>query len=1206
MRISHLPGLVLLVSTCAVAAAEEGLVRVRVEWGGGAARVWSGLLEVDEGRFGAIDGLGVDGEQPGTMWADGRVVWIQRRAGRIYDGFDVEIRAGAAAVLRLTLQSRGDPPVRTKFDVPLAELFDGERAVPIGDGGDRVVLRRTPGDALRLETERPHLVFDPGESFAAEVSLNVHAPQALETNGRFSWTLSPARGTTVLARGSSTVVIRTNLAEPDRVPFAIRLPRQEGAYDLRFVLESPTLRRESRVQVAVASGVPRGADDPRTDAPDPFTIEPPEDRLVDEFETNGSSGRRIERRERLGFLRRSFADLSRVMPFGTAEGAVPAADAATDAAGEPEWAAYTLHVDRVDRLHRLVVTLDAEPPRRVGLSVLQPDAAGHLLPLGLDGGVAIATGDGVVESGTADGRRVVRHAIPFWPHVTRPVLLVHALTATSPLGILRVEVFEAAAPDVSNTARIDRSSGRRLIGPYLHRPLLAEAFGASEALDAATNRSLDDWRTFDLATERFAERLRRSGENAALLAVMGEGSTLFPSGRLRSSLRFDTGRHFSDGGDPQQKDVVELLLRRFDREGLVLIPMLRFSSSLPVLEADLMRAEGPRLELVNVDGRTWRETHSDERNGGPFYDPLDDRVQQAVLAIVREFAARYAAHPSLAAVAIDLGPECCLRYPDLDWGYDDATIERFLRETKTTLPALPGTAADLRRTRVAALTGEFRARWIAWRAAQLAAFHGRISQAITQTHPQLRCVFVVDGPGDAETETLDTATLARWERTSVVERRDPDADPVEPRESLAGRRGVVEFRPPTGRRIAGFDALSPWQPAFTWVAAHVATTGPNDRRPIVRAAASDEVLLFRGGWLPPVGDEASLRNERTRFAELPDSRLIPVPGTPQPLGLRAGRSAGRTWIVVTNDFPHPLTATLELAGRLPSGVERVALELQPFDLRVLSYEEDVRVERTTVRVSAGVEVELRQRLRELDRVIAGLRERRTERRGDLSNPGFELAGATEDALPGWSVPVRDAAAWTIDERHPRTGKASLMLAPRPSGVAAIGSELPLQSERHVVVSAWMRANADDAEARLVFETVVDGETRRRFAPVSVGTKWTRFGFRIDDVPTNVESARVRFEVRGPVRVWIDDVEVRLAHVTAAELRDLETTYAAADLALERKRYADAQRLLDGPWRQFAPPAGDESTATPATNDVPPPITADAPEASRYWPWNWFR
>ena len=53
------------------------------------------------------------------------------------------------------------------------------------------------------------------------------------------------------------------------------------------------------------------------------------------------------------------------------------------------------------------------------------------------------------------------------------------------------------------------------------------------------------------------------------------------------------------------------------------------------------------IEWIGPDGSTWRQTYAARRGLAPYYNTLDPRVQEAMLAVVRELVRRYARHRRL-------------------------------------------------------------------------------------------------------------------------------------------------------------------------------------------------------------------------------------------------------------------------------------------------------------------------------------------------------------------------------------------------------------------------------------------------------------------------------------------------------------------------------------------------------------------------------
>ena len=193
-------------------------------------------------------------------------------------------------------------------------------------------------------------------------------------------------------------------------------------------------------------------------------------------------------------------------------------------------------------------------------------------------------------------------------------------------------------------------NAQRLLAAYLDRPLFTANFSAAQTLDAWSGRSLDDWQTFHQGGTRLVEYLQYVGYNGLMMSVVADGSTIYPSKVVESTPRYDSGELATTAQDPMRKDVLEMLFRLFDRDGLQLIPSLEFAMPLPELEA-IRRRGGPEakgIEWVGPRRRRWCSTYTARRGLAPYYNTLDPRVQDAMLAVVRELVSRYAAHPAFA------------------------------------------------------------------------------------------------------------------------------------------------------------------------------------------------------------------------------------------------------------------------------------------------------------------------------------------------------------------------------------------------------------------------------------------------------------------------------------------------------------------------------------------------------------------------------
>ena len=229
----------------------------------------------------------------------------------------------------------------------------------------------------------------------------------------------------------------------------------------------------------------------------------------------------------------------------------------------------------------------------------------------------------------------------------------------------------------------NQPAGNRLLAAYYDRPLFPENFSASEAYDEWSGRGLDDWMTYYEGATRLVEYLQHVGYNGTVMTVLADGSTIYPSRLLQPTPRYDTGAYFVSGQDPYRKDVLELLFRLFDREGMQLIPALQFAAPLPRSRKNCGRRTRAKRRArcpSTREGRSWLTVHGARKGLAPYYNPLHVRVQDEMLAVVRELCERYQQHPAFSGLALQLAADGYTQLPGADWCYDEQTVDRFVHE----------------------------------------------------------------------------------------------------------------------------------------------------------------------------------------------------------------------------------------------------------------------------------------------------------------------------------------------------------------------------------------------------------------------------------------------------------------------------------------------------------------------------------------------
>jgi hypothetical protein len=462
-----------------------------------------------------------------------------------------------------------------------------------------------------------------------------------------------------------------------------------------------------------------------------------------------------------------------------------------------------------------------------------------------------------------------------------------------------------------------------------------------------------------------------------MLSVMADGSTIYPSAATDPTPRYDTGTFFASGQDPVRKDVLEMLLRLFDRERLAMIPALEFASPLPELEA-VLREGGPNAEgiaWIGPEGTSWQQAFPPRRGTAAYYNVLHPRVQEAMLTVVREVAKACVGHPAFSGLALQLSTQGYAQLPGPEWGLDDATIARFEQDTKIHVPGdgpdrftqrfhfLNSAAAEGRR--------DLHREWMEWRAVQLTRLYRRILKELDAVRPGARLYLaggeMLAGPDVQPALTRRTSLAEAMFRVGIDLRQLaeipgivlPRPQRITPRWSLADQAvnleirqmsesdryfqrlrvpGELFFHQPQEIRVPSFDEKSPYRPCYTWLASEPLPSDAQNRRRFAHSLATlDSHAIFDGGWTIPMGQEDSLRELVAVYRQLPAIRFERVqPRSGQgPAegdsghGDRAFRSVtdavivrhatrdDRTYAYLVNDTPFATTARVRVD--LPDG-----------------------------------------------------------------------------------------------------------------------------------------------------------------------------------------------------------------------------------------------------------------------------------------------
>lgn len=1156
----------------------EETIRVRIAWGGGAERTWQGRIALSEGTFSEPSPLGLEADearlvslepgrpeiaavrnsgsqQTGPRQAAEGYLALRPGSPRSYDGMDVLLTAPLAASLFVELSGADDPRQPGWIEVRLGELVQGSFGIQLDDRGNRLVVRRSPGDDLRVKFSRRSLVFGPGEVFRCQLEPHL-LPAAAGTKLSVRVQLTAARSTRELWSEEHTMVA----GQPAAFPLEVPLPREEGVYELVAAVHHATklpwtlpgrspwgLRQspiaERTVQLVVLGSRAPGAGGATGRLSVVEEIEPAPRARPPIFG-------RLPQLPRLARLGKNCLSNGNSQVVAHALGPVVQL-APNQTAGDISWEAHWLSVNRPGEPHVLEVEYPSDVPQTLGISIIEPNAAGAVVPFQLDSGIDHA--EEVAAPKTP--AQWLRHRLVFWPRTRAPVVLLTNRRANTPAVFGRIRVL-AGWPQLPRAFPADAPKPERLLIASMDRPLVGENFSASEALGAPADLSAKDWGTFYEAGTRLVQYLHYVGYNGLMLSVLADGSTIYPSQVLAPTPRYDTGVYFTTGQDPVRKDVLEMLLRLLDREGLQMIPAIELACPLPELEAILRRgqAEAQGIQWVGPEGSTWLEAHAPRKAKAPYYNILDPRVQEAVLQVVRELVSTYGEHPSFGGLALRLTPDGYAQLPGPEWGLDDATIARFEHDMGF---RVPGEGPQRFAQRAAALShqlpdgqGEWRREWLDWRAGQLARFYRRVQAELSAVRAGSR-LYLAGGEvlkGEALARRLRpslprTATVAEALLWMGIDARQYGANDgivllrperVVPRTSLAAQAidleveqlpdtdryyqglsppGSLFYHAPQEARLASFDDKCPFRPCYTHLATQAVPSAWQNRRRFAHAlAALDAQVIVDGGWLLSMGQEESLRSLVAAFRQLPAIRLERVGdpsgrGSGQTVAVRFGTRGDRTYVCLSNDAPFATTARLrveaaagcrvqELTGSRPiEPLKRDAegtywdVPLGPYDVLAASFSlPGVRLGRPEVAVPREVQIVLDKQVRELGSRAAALRN--PPLLEVLENPGFDRPMEPQNQIPGWLRVQPPGVSIQVDERTKHSGSASLHLASTGPAGGVVSEPFAPPASGRLAMSVRMRV-ADPARQPPV-RLAIEGRQGTRTVAY-----YARFGRSVD-------------------------------------------------------------------------------------------------------------
>jgi hypothetical protein len=235
----------------------ERPVTIRVNWGGGKARAWSGSIRLvpAEGEAHPAEDiqwqtLCGDADAAATAHAAGSTIFVHEPSRRGGDGVELVIPRWRGARIAVQLFADGDERTASTFEAAVADLVLDAKQQVLDRDGNRLTLKAAPGDGLRVEFLAANAtagnavaessLFRPGEvvCMAVDPLLPRRSPGAgaveLRMRLRAAAESEPLVVQSLLLAEAAATAAEPRLQAYQRVQFDVPLPAREGAYDIEL------------------------------------------------------------------------------------------------------------------------------------------------------------------------------------------------------------------------------------------------------------------------------------------------------------------------------------------------------------------------------------------------------------------------------------------------------------------------------------------------------------------------------------------------------------------------------------------------------------------------------------------------------------------------------------------------------------------------------------------------------------------------------------------------------------------------------------------------------------------------------------------------------------------------------------------------------------------------------------------------------------
>jgi len=1251
---------------------------LRIVWGGDTQRIYTGTVRVNGGTIKPVRNLSLQSDSIGTVRnLDAQTLEINPSSLCVFGGMDVAVTGSLTTQIQLSFSETASSEP-TRLEVSLAELMQGNWIRPVDERGNRVAIERQMHDRVRITSPNGSGILESNQAW----SLTIDGYRTGLPEGPATAEVRLVRQGQVIGKPEQRGVTLDANGSFGPLQTELLSPAQEGAYLLEvaisrrgylnsFVSTPPSLIRRLDVVVFDSQKIPlKIAEWKPLAAIDPVRASKPGGLAwlssLDVLSPLGLPNKlavtdRLQSYNPLQAYNPLAGSLSEPISHGTmgtrqylrsdqAQGQSTPALCLTLA--PKAWLAIPLTGLINDTPHRVRVRVPTDQPLELAISLQQTNVAGEFPPLSLDSGIIVgprqASRAQALESprpnapvrntlasdlatdltGRSPATDETEHDVVFWPRGNQAYLMLANLHSELDASVAYIQLERAVLSPTTSVSSTDAGPvTERMVGINLDKPLLADSVSAKRELDPITGRPLESWSTWQASIERICQLLKARDSNTLLVKGFSEGGAIFPSKHLVPTCRYDSGTFYSDGRAPEIKDALELMLRHFDRQQLNLILALDLNTPLPGLQRleqtdsfDAILQHPLALEAESAKSKLRR------------YNPLNPRVQEEIVAAIRELITRYGHHRSLAGITIQLDGQSQLIFAGDRWGYDQQTLTRFEKAAQLKLPP--------REELETVFGGASRLAFLDWRAAELTKFYARLGDVVNSGNPQrklyLNAVRLWDDFPSPQNFINPEAIIRNPREYMLAFGISPERLAQSPHVELmrgsfelmnpsvhaqdwirheSGQRGLVEFfagadtsamvlRYPRRQQLEATDKLG--HSAQSWIYPTLSLPSQHARKKMINQIFhSDPLLLVEGGWLPFSGQDADVAALLRTLGELPPIKLksVPLRETDTNVRVRQGVYQDKSYVQVINNASWSETLQFgvrsskrqqqpRLLGSRPSDLLSASegglswtVTVPPYEMLAIEVDDPQLTITSLEHVPSGNALQqVRRELERLDALVSLSAD--VSQQKPLANIQGDFEQWDENQQPvGWSVSTLPQVTISKSLDLPHSGNSSLYLENRgQENASAWAQSRTVEPPRtgRLAVQAWLRAPA--VGPPLLVRLSVIGRTKlgERFersihlgsrAPgaTPIAIDWGRkpATLFVGDVSSeSLTELAVSIELIGPGKVWVDDVQILESLLQPDERNHLRGQLLVAQKRLAENNPFPAEQLLESHWGEY--------------------------------------